>query len=203
MLVINIINEYYIFVILSILILTILAIFIAIIANYSSTTKSFKDNYFDSKTVQISMTIDFEEKIVEKYYLYDQSRKNEVIPLEEFFVRFDKINAEKLKNWLESISESNDFNKTRRIELVMYNSNNARGVYLVELDGYNAENKRYFLTFKDVTESISLLKRIEKTNFNRKKEDFFDKVNERLLVSDENSNNFLVAIKYKEYEYTY
>ena len=202
MLVVHYFNEYWTILVLALLVLTLLIALALIIYNYSHKPKTFKEDYYDAKTILISMTLDFEEKIVEKYYLYDQSKKKEIMPLDEFFMRFDKYNAEKLRNWLAKISDHHDFSRTRRIELVMYNSNNNRGVYLVELDGYNAENKRYFLTFKDVTESISVLRRIEKVSFVEKKEDFFDKVNERLLVADENSKNFLVAIRYKEYEYT-
>ena len=202
MLAINFIEQYWVWLVLIIMVLTILSVFVAIIVNYSNKTKTFKDDLQSAKTIQISMTIDLEEKIVEKYYLYDQSKKKEVIALDEFFVRFDKVNSEKLRNWLKKIDKHHDFSTTRRIELVMYDSNNSRGVYLVELDGYNAENRRYFLTFKDVTQSINVLRRIEKFTSDNKKEDFYEKVSERLIVSDENSNNFLVAFKYKEYEYT-
>ena len=202
MLVVHYFNEYWPILVLALLVLTLFVVFGLIVYNYSHKPKTFKEDYQDVKTMQISMTLDFEEKIVEKYYLYDQSKKKEIIQLDEFFMRFDKMNAEKLRNWLERISENHDFSRTRRIELVMYNSSNSRGVYLVELDGYNAENKRYFLTFKDISESISVLRRIEKKTLSGRKEDFFDRVNERLLVADDHSNNFLVAIKYKEYEYT-
>ena len=202
MLVVHYFNEYWPILVLALLVLTLFVVFGLIVYNYSHKPKTFKEDYQDVKTMQISMTLDFEERIVEKYYLYDQSKKKEIIQLDEFFMRFDKMNAEKLRNWLERISENHDFSRTRRIELVMYNSSNSRGVYLVELDGYNAENKRYFLTFKDISESISVLRRIEKKTLSGRKEDFFDRVNERLLVADDHSNNFLVAIKYKEYEYT-
>ena len=202
MLVVHYFNEYWPILVLALLVLTLFVVFGLIVYNYSHKPKTFKEDYQDVKTMQISMTLDFEEKIVEKYYLYDQSKKKEIIQLDEFFMRFDKMNAEKLRNWLERISENHDFSRTRRIELVMYNSSNSRGVYLVELEGYNAENKRYFLTFKDISESISVLRRIEKKTLSGRKEDFFDRVNERLLVADDHSNNFLVAIKYKEYEYT-
>lgn len=202
MLVVDFFNQYWLVIILSLSILTLLVALVLVIYNYYSNPKTFKDNLIKAKTINISITIDLEEKIVEKYYLYDQNKKKEIIPLQEFYVRFDKTNVEKLKNWLEDIAFNHDFNRTRRIELVMYNSSNTRGVYLVELDGYNAENKRYFLTFKDISDSNSVLRRVEKSSYHSKNEDFFDKVNERLLVCDEGSNNFIVAFKFKEYEYT-
>ena len=202
MLVVDFFNQYWLVIILSLSILTLLVALVLVIYNYYSNPKTFKDNLVKAKTINISITIDLEEKIVEKYYLYDQNKKKEIIPLQEFYVRFDKTNVEKLKNWLEDIAFNHDFNRTRRIELVMYNSSNTRGVYLVELDGYNAENKRYFLTFKDISDSNSVLRRVEKSSYHSKNEDFFDKVNERLLVCDVGSNNIIVAFKFKEYEYT-
>lgn len=202
MLVVDFINKYWILIMLGIVIVTLLITLFFIIYNYSNKPKTFKDNLYQTKTRNISITIDLEEKIVEKFYLYDQNKKQEIIPLAEFYVRFDKKNVEKLKNWLADIAVNHDFNRTRRIELVMYNANNSRHIYLVELDGYNAENKRYFLTFNDVSDSISVLRRVEKSVNLTKKEDFYNRVNERLLVCDENSNNFLVAFKIKEYEYT-
>lgn len=123
--------------------------------------KSFKDSLNEAKLLQIAITIDLEEKIVEKYYLYDQSHKDEIVSLDEFFVRFDKTNAEKLNNWLGHIARVTDFSKTRRIEVVMYD-NNCRGVYLVELESYNAEQKKYYLIFKDMTESINVFRRVGK-----------------------------------------
>ncbi len=159
--------------------------------------KSFKDSLNEAKLLQIAITIDLEEKIVEKYYLYDQSHKDEIVSLDEFFVRFDKTNAEKLNNWLGHIARVTDFSKTRRIEVVMYD-NNCRGVYLVELESYNAEQKKYYLIFKDMTESINVFRRVGKISVVTDNEDFYNKANERLCVVDDNANNFLVAIKYKE-----
>ncbi len=159
--------------------------------------KSFKDSLNEAKLLQIAITIDLEEKIVEKYYLYDQTHKDEIISLDEFFVCFDKTNAEKLNYWLGHIARATDFRKTRRVELVMYD-NNSRGVYLVELESYNAELKKYYLIFKDMTESINVFRRAGKIPVVTDNEDFYNKANERLCVVDDDANNFLVAIKYKE-----
>ena len=202
MLAIDFINQYWILILLGVIALTVFVMLFLIIYNYSVRPKTFKENLYSTKTRNLSITIDLEEKIVEKFYLYDQNKKQEIIPLAEFYVRFDKKNVEKLKNWLSEIALNHDFNRTRRIELVMYNANNSRHIYLVELDGYNAENKRYFLTFNDVSDSSNVLRRADKSITHTKKEDFFNRVNERLLVCDEDSNNFLVAFKFKEFEYT-
>ena len=195
-------NEYWLFLVLGILLIAVVAILFCLVHfNFVQKTQSFKEDLSDAKSVHMSITIDLEEKIVEKYYLYNQNNKSEIIPLDEFYVRFDRDNSVKLKTWLAGIAESHDFSRTRRIEVIMYDNTNSRGVYLVELEGYNAENRRYFLLFKDISASIGLLKRIDKSKSNLQKEDFFDRSNERLAASDHGSHNFLIAIKCKEYQH--
>lgn len=163
--------------------------------------QSFKENFTDAKQIQMAICIDLDEKKVEKYYLYDQTNKNEIVALDEFLVHFDKSNADKLKSWLSMISRVTDFNKTRRQEFVMYDKNNQRRVYLAELERYDSENKRYHLIFKDMTDSANVSRRAGKISSYFENEVFFEKANEKLLVSDEGSNNYLIAIKYKEHSY--
>ena len=43
--------------------------------------KTFKQNLYQTKTRNISITIDLEEKLVEKFYLYDQNKKQEIIKI--------------------------------------------------------------------------------------------------------------------------
>ena len=198
----NFLNEYWLLIALIVLIVITLILFIYyIVKGLIHNEKSFKDNLNEAKQVQIAVHIDMEEQKVEKYYLYDQFHKDESISLDEFYVRFDKTNAEKLRKWLDNITKVTDFNKTRRIELVMYDSNNTRGVYLVELDSYNDENKSFFLTFKDMTDSINVFRRAGKITVSHENEEFFEKANERISVSDADSENYLVAIRYKEYAF--
>ena len=162
---------------------------------------SFKESFNDSKLLQIAITIDLEEKTVTKYYLYDQNHKDEIITLDEFYTRFDKTNSEKFKDWLDAISVMSVFNQTRRKEIVMYDSDNSQSIYLVELESYNPEAKRYYLIFKDITKSQDVNDRLHKTSIEYANETFFSKANERLLVVDENATSFLVAIKYREYPF--
>ena len=199
---IDYLSKYWLLIV---LILTILASLILlsflIYRQFFQKDKSFKDNLLAAKQVQIAVCIDMEEKKVEKYYLYDQNNKDEIISLDEILVHFDKMNVEKLKNWLTSITRVTDFSKTRRNELVMYNKNNDRRVYLVELERYDTENKRYHLNFKDMTDSINIFRRAGKIAAYSENEDFFNKANERLAVSDSNADNYLVVIKYKEHSF--
>lgn len=200
--IITFLSKYWMWLVLILLILLSLALLtFYIIKSFIVQDKSFKDNLNEAKQVQIAVHIDMEEKKVEKYYLYDQTHKDECISLDEFYVRFDKINAEKLRKWLNNITKVTDFNKTRRIELVMYDNNNTRGVYLVELDSYNDENKRFFLTFKDMTDSINVFRRAGKISVTHENEQFFEKANERISVTDDDACNYLVAIRYKDYEF--
>ena len=195
-------SEYWMWIILILLILLSLSLLaFYIYKEFVEPERSFKDNLNEAKQVQIAVHIDMEEKKVEKYYLYDQTHKDECISLDEFYVRFDKNNAEKLRKWLNNITKVTDFNKTRRIELVMYDNNNTRGVYLVELDSYNDENKRFFLTFKDMTDSINVFRRAGKISVTHENEQFFEKANERISVTDDEACNYLVAIRYKDYEF--
>ena len=195
-------SEYWMWIILILLILLSLSLLaFYIYKQFVEPERSFKDNLNEAKQVQIAVHIDMEEKKVEKYYLYDQTHKDECISLDEFYVRFDKNNAEKLRKWLNNITKVTDFNKTRRIELVMYDNNNTRGVYLVELDSYNDENKRFFLTFKDMTDSINVFRRAGKISVTHENEQFFEKANERISVADDEACNYLVAIRYKDYEF--
>ena len=196
------ISEYWMHIALVILVAIALYLaFLYIFKGVYQSERSFKDQLNEAKQVQIAVHIDLEEKKVEKYYLYDQTHKDECISLDEFYVRFDKNNAEKLRKWLNNISKATDFNKTRRIELVMYDNNNTRGVYLVELDSYNDENKRFFLTFKDMTDSINVFRRAGKISVTEENEQFFEKANERISVTDDDASNYLIAIRYKEYEF--
>lgn len=195
-------SKYWLIIVLCFTVLSCLALIgLLIYRQFFQKEKSFKDNLIAAKQVQIAICIDMEEKKVEKYYLYDQNNKDEIISLDEFLVHFDKMNVEKLKNWLSNITRMTDFSKTRRNELVMYNNNNDRRVYLVELERYDAENKRYHLNFKDMTDSINIFRRAGKIAAYSENEDFFNKANERLSVSDSDANNYLVAIKFKEHSF--
>ena len=159
-LVVDFITENWLYILLGLLGFILLSVFVNFIYyKFFNVRKSFKENLDDIKLVQFTTVIDYEEKTVEKYYLYDQVHKNATLSLEEFFVKFDKANYEKFNNWLRSITEYNDFDKTRRIEIVMYDNYNSRSVYLVELENYIAESKRYFLNFKDITKTAQIQRR--------------------------------------------
>ncbi len=195
-------SEYWFYIVLIVSILLFVGILLYYLyQKFFVNQQSFKENFTDAKQIQMAICIDLDEKKVEKYYLYDQTNKNEIVALDEFLVHFDKSNADKLKSWLTMISRVTDFNKTRRQEFVMYDKNNQRRVYLAELERYDSENKRYHLIFKDMTDSANVSRRAGKISSYFENEVFFEKANEKLLVSDEDSNNFLIAIKYKEHSY--
>jgi len=195
-------SEYWFYIVLIVSILLFIGILVYYLyQKFFVNQQSFKENFTDAKQIQMAICIDLDEKKVEKYYLYDQTNKNEIVALDEFLVHFDKSNADKLKSWLTMISRVTDFNKTRRQEFVMYDKNNQRRVYLAELERYDSENKRYHLIFKDMTDSANVSRRAGKISSYFENEAFFEKANEKLLVSDEDSNNFLIAIKYKEHSY--
>lgn len=187
----------FIFIIVS----TFVLLFVILYLSFYHKGKTFKQNFKDVKSTSMAVTIDLQDKIVERYYLYDQNHKHESILLDEFYIRFDRQNECKLKEWLDKIAKYPNSNKTRRIELVMYDIVNTRSVYAIELEKYSPETKRYFLLFKDVTASRELARRIEKKPILRDSEEFYKKANERLSVTDDNSNNFLVALKFKEYAF--
>lgn len=200
--VLKLLHEYWLYIILALLVLILLGVFISFIHySFFHERKSFKQNLDDIKLVQFTTVIDYEEKIVEKYYLYDQANKSEKLSLEEFFVKFDRANYEKFNNWLKMVSEKTDFDKTRRIEIVMYDNFNSRSVFLVELENYHMESKRFFLNFKDITKTSQLQRRANKKVITVDDPLFFEKVNERLSVCDTDSTNYLAAIKFKEYAY--
>lgn len=195
-------EKYWLYALLGVIGLILLIVFINLIYfTFFHKKKSFVENLNDIKYQQFTTVIDYEEKVVEKYYLYDQASKAERISLEEFFVKFDKANVEKFTNWLSYISSLTDFDKTRRIEVVMYDNLNSRSVYLVELENYHLESKRFYLNFKDITKTSQIQRRANKKLIVTDDEDFFEKVNDRLSVCDSNSYNFLVAIKFKEFQY--
>ncbi|MCI5745610.1 MAG: hypothetical protein MR270_04940 [Erysipelotrichaceae bacterium] len=199
---VNFLNNYWVVLLLCFLIITIIVVFFLFInQKYYKKEKTFKECLNDTKSQQISVIIDFEEKMVEKRYLYDQTNTDEIMTIDEFFVRFDRCNSEKFKKWLNNVSQIQDFNKTRRIELVMY-ENHERKVYMVDLESYNYYSKRYYLTFIDTTESMNVFNRIDKLAPSTiDMELFYQTANERLSVVDEHSNNFLIYIVYKEREY--
>ena len=150
-------EKYWLYALLGVIGLILLIVFINLIYfTFFHKKKSFVENLNDIKYQQFTTVIDYEEKVVEKYYLYDQASKAERISLEEFFVKFDKANVEKFTNWLSYISSLTDFDKTRRIEVVMYDNLNSRSVYLVELENYHLESKRFYLTFKDITKTSQI-----------------------------------------------
>ena len=195
-------SEYWYYIVLVISILALLGVLIYFLyQKFFINIQSFKENFTDAKQIQMAICIDLDEKKVEKYYLFDQTNKNEIVDLDEFLVHFDKSNADKLKSWLSLISRVTDFNRTRRNEFVMYDKNNQRRVYLAELERYDAENKRYHFIFKDMTDSAIVSSRAGKISSYFENEVFFEKANEKLLVCDEDSNNYLIAIKYKEHSY--
>lgn len=195
-------SKYWFYIVLIVAILLFIGILVYYLyQKFFINQQSFKENFTDAKQIQMAICIDLDEKKVEKYYLYDQTNKNEIVALDEFLVHFDKSNADKLKSWLTMISRVTDFNKTRRQEFVMYDKNNQRRVYLAELERYDSENKRYHLIFKDMTDSANVSRRAGKISSYFENEVFFEKANEKLLVSDEDSNNYLIAIKYKEHSY--
>ena len=200
--ILDLLTKYWIYVLLGVLLLILLGVTISFIYfTFVHNKKSFMENLSDIKYPQFTIVIDHEEKVVEKYYLYDQINSTEKMSLEEFFVKFDKVNVEKLKSWLENIATYNDYDKTRRIELAMYDNFNKRYIYLVELENFHLDSKRFYLNFKDITNSSQIQRRANKKVIITDDEAFYEKVNDRLTVCDNNSSNFLVAIKFKELPY--
>lgn len=196
------INKYWMYILFLFVIISSLSLLIFIIRlNLPYKSKSFKEDLNEIKSHNMAVTVDLNEKVVEKYYLYDQLHKYEVTSLDEFYVRFDQQNKKRIKEWLEGIAKATSFTKTRRIEVVMYDKNNKRAVYSVELEGYNKETKKHYLVFKDVTETLEMARRIDKKPVLRDSDEFYRKAMERLSVTDDNSNNFLVAFKFKEYSF--
>ena len=58
MLVVDFFNQYWLVIILSLSILTLLVALVLVIYNYYSNPKTFKDNLVKAKTINISITID-------------------------------------------------------------------------------------------------------------------------------------------------
>ena len=169
-------SKYWFYIVLIIAILVFIGVLVYYLyQKFFVNYQSFKENYSDAKQIQMAVCIDLDERKVEKYYLYDQFNKNEIVDLDEFLVHFDKSNADKLKSWLSLISRVTDFNKTRRQEFVMYDNNNNKRVYLVELERYDADNKRYHFVFKDMTDSANVSRRAGKISSYVENESFFEK----------------------------
>ena len=165
---------------------------------------SFDEKFLESKSEKISICIDEGEGQVEKYFIYDKEGRYETIPIEAFYMEFDKSNSNKLKEWLGHISRVTDFNKTRRIEVVMYQERtNKRRVYLVELNCYIAELKKYYLTFKDITASMGLRQKITRVVILNDDEVFFKNSNAKNVASDAETSSYLVAFRFKEYAFAF
>ena len=81
----ELINEYWIYLVLAIITLIFLGVLFYLIYNtYFNERKSFKENLSDSKSIEFTIVIDYEEKLVEKYYMYEQNGNNEIMLLDEF-----------------------------------------------------------------------------------------------------------------------
>lgn len=191
-------NEYWVYILIGLLSLLAMILLISLIYRFFiQETKSFEKTFSDAKSLQFSVCISLEEQNVEIYYLYDQNHENELISLNEFYCRFEKSNLDKIENWLKRIAKSNDVNRTRRVEVVMYRGND-KDVYIVELESYDAENKKYYLTFRDITESINVFRRTNKKVMNSNSSEFIEKAKQRLKEVDIDANNYLIAFKYRE-----
>ena len=120
-------NDNWIIVLLVILLLAIIIIVI-IFLYYKLVIKenSFKENFTSSKLLQMEIVINLEEENVQKFYLYDQDHKDEIISLNEFFMHFDQANYEKFKTWLQEIAHNDLTKATFRNEIVMYDTTNTR-----------------------------------------------------------------------------
>ncbi len=195
-------NDNWIIVLLVILLLAIIIIVI-IFLYYKFVIKenSFKENFTSSKLLQMEIVINLEEENVQKFYLYDQDHKDEIISLNEFFMHFDQANYEKFKTWLQEIAHNDLTKATFRNEIVMYDTTNTRSVYLVELENYDVNRKIYFLKFQDITKSKKINLRLNKNVIEKADANFFNQVNQRLSVVDNNAKSYLVAITYKEYKF--
>ena len=124
-------SEYWFYIVLIVSILLFVGILLYYLyQKFFVNQQSFKENFTDAKQIQMAICIDLDEKKVEKYYLYDQTNKNEIVALDEFLVHFDNSNADKLKSWLTMISRVTDFNKTRRQEFVTKGLNSSRAISL-------------------------------------------------------------------------
>ena len=99
----------WLYILACLLFVIIILLFFIFISTNVKKEKTFKDSLIASKTINMSIVIDFEEKTVEKYYPYDANHKTEMVSLDEFFVSFDKVNAEKFKTWLDHISRVSSF----------------------------------------------------------------------------------------------
>lgn len=193
-------DEEELWLVLGILIILSISLFVMLIYQvFIKKTTTFRDVLKNYKNIQMSIAIDLEEKVVEKYYLYDQSHKNQKISLDEFYLKFDQANKKRLVDWISHIQTVTDFTKTRRQEFVMYDDNNRKRIYRVELESYDVEKNKFFFIFRDITESMAVFKRLERIVNVNDIEKFYDKVKEYLLASDEDSLNYLVAIRYKEF----
>lgn len=198
----TLLNEYwelilFVCLVLALFILAVLIFYVKFIKKENS----FKENFASSKLLQIEIIINMEEEVVQKLYLYDQDHKDEIVSLNEFFMHFDHANYEKIKTWLDEIAVNDLSQATYRKEIVMYDSANIQGVYLVELENYDKNRKTYFLKFQDVTKSKKVNARLAKTSIVKADEVFFNKIMQRLSVSDYNVNSYIVTITYKELEF--
>ena len=195
-------NNYgLILVSLTLLAFVILLVIMLIYNNSSKEVKSFKKDLDDTKAVCLSVMVDMQEEIVEKYYLYEQNKNHEIISLNEFYLKFDSNSVNRLKAWFSSIASSSNTNRTRRMEVVMFDKSKTRSIYRIQLENYDKENDRYFLLFKDITDSIGVLRRVGKIVVSSDSDNFYQKANERIFASDKESSNFLVAITFKEYHF--
>ena len=197
----DLLSKYWVVTVLALLVLLLLILFFLMIYyKRINKEKSFKQNFEATKYSQFSIVIDLEEKIAERYYLYDQANPFERLPLDEFYVRFTIEHSSNLKNWMEDIKTKTDLSTVARQELVMYDKNNVRRIYLAELENYIPEYNKFYFIFKDITDTPQVLRRSQKRIPSISENDYFTKVNERLSVCDEGSSNFFVAIKYQERE---
>lgn len=149
------------------------------------------------KQIEMSIVINLNEKIVEKYYVYDQFHKSEILSLDEFYLRICDYNiCKRLDFWLENIKDNN---YTSRLELAMYDENNNRRIYKAELERFDRENNTYYLFLKDTTESPEVIKRVNKIGNNTNIDAFYEKANIILANRNIDEKYYLVAIKYKEF----
>ena len=170
----DLLSKYWIVLVLVVLVLILLTLFILMIYyRRINKVKSFKQNFEDTKYSQFSIVIDLEEKIAERYYLYDQDNPFERLPLDEFYVRFTIEHSTNLKKWMEDIKTKTDLSTVARQELVMYDKNNVRRIYLAELENYIPEYSKFYFIFKDITATPQVLRRSQKRIPSISENDYF------------------------------
>jgi len=195
-----ILKTIYIYIILAILAIMLLVLSLYMLLRNKKTKDSFSSTYKVAKHRMVEVVINMDEGTVDRYYPYSQKKASKTIPLPQFLVRFDKMNADKLNIFLEYIAKSYKTElKKNQIEVAMYDIANKAHNYIVTLSKYDPEDKKYYLSFYDtgikdgeVLSNVSIDKNLVDSKI-------ITYINKEREIS--NKESYISLIKCKEYKY--